>query len=345
MARELRQSERERSDQGWRGQERRQFAAWLRTGRLTERAPGDGERSAEFRFNPQFKFIPGFKFNPWHDPEDGRFTTGPGHRADAPGGAAMRQAGQRPSAAAARLGPAPGEARNLSGAGRPGPAPTNPGPTLGRLSAQYETGGRGVGTVSRGIGHGGHPDRGGVSYGSYQLTLQSSVMVQGQRTIVHDGGSVAAFLHHEGAVWAPRFAGMEPGSPAFTRTWQDIATRQPAALHAAEHAYVKRTAYDPAVAAIRAATGIDLDRAPLPIREALWSTAVQHGPGSLARKTGAITIFVEALRRSGGQTSTSDPRFFRILASAVYQRRTAYWKLDKERYASELSAVLAGLTP
>lgn len=62
MTRALRQSEGERSDQGWRGQERRQFAAWLRTGRLTERALGDGERSAEF------------KFNPWHDPEDGRFT-------------------------------------------------------------------------------------------------------------------------------------------------------------------------------------------------------------------------------------------------------------------------------
>ncbi len=74
MTRALRPSEGEQSDQGWRGQERRQFAAWLRTGRLTERALGDGERCAEFRFNPEFKFIPGFKFNPWHDPEDGRFT-------------------------------------------------------------------------------------------------------------------------------------------------------------------------------------------------------------------------------------------------------------------------------
>ena len=156
-------------------------------------------------------------------------------------------------------------------------------------------------------------------------------------------GKVRRYVRRPGFAHVPLPG--EPGSPAFTRTWQDIATRQPAALHAAEHAYVKRTAYDPAVAGIRAATGIDLDRAPLPIRDALWSTAVQHGPGSLARKTGAITIFIEALRRSGGQTSTSDPRFFRILASAVYQRRTAYWKLDKERYASELSAVLAGLTP
>jgi LysM repeat protein len=35
---------------------------------------------------------------------------------------------------------------------------------LGTLSAKYETGGRGPGTVSTGAG-----DRGGVSYGSYQM--------------------------------------------------------------------------------------------------------------------------------------------------------------------------------
>ena len=36
---------------------------------------------------------------------------------------------------------------------------------LGSLSSKYETGGRGPGTVSSGVG-----DAGGVSYGSYQMT-------------------------------------------------------------------------------------------------------------------------------------------------------------------------------
>src|SRR4026209_65745 len=41
---------------------------------------------------------------------------------------------------------------------------------LGKLSAKYETGGRGPGTVSTGAG-----DRGGVSYGSYQMASKMGV--------------------------------------------------------------------------------------------------------------------------------------------------------------------------
>ena len=41
---------------------------------------------------------------------------------------------------------------------------------LGKLSAKYETGGRGPGTVSTGAG-----DRGGVSYGSYQMASKLGV--------------------------------------------------------------------------------------------------------------------------------------------------------------------------
>src|SRR5688572_25095226 len=41
---------------------------------------------------------------------------------------------------------------------------------LGALSAKYETGGRGPGTVSTGAG-----DRGGVSYGSYQMATKMGV--------------------------------------------------------------------------------------------------------------------------------------------------------------------------
>ena len=48
---------------------------------------------------------------------------------------------------------------------------------LGSLSSKYETGGRGPGTVSSGIG-----DAGGVSYGSYQMTSRPR------------GGTVARFV-------------------------------------------------------------------------------------------------------------------------------------------------------
>src|SRR5579859_1006251 len=48
-----------------------------------------------------------------------------------------------------------------SAAPAPAPAPAAAAPALGKLSEKYETGGRGPGTISGGVG-----DYGGVSYGS-----------------------------------------------------------------------------------------------------------------------------------------------------------------------------------
>jgi len=56
------------------------------------------------------------------------------------------------------------------------------GARLGALSAEFESGGRGPGTVSSGKG-----DPGGVSYGIYQLSSKA--------------GTVAGFLSGEGAPW------------------------------------------------------------------------------------------------------------------------------------------------
>jgi hypothetical protein len=158
------------------------------------------------------------------------------------------------------------------------------------LSATYETSGRGVSTVSSGVGRGGKPDAGGVSYGSYQLTSQSRRRnAAGRFEIVRDGGSVAKFLTKDGARWAPAFKGLRPGSRQFDAVWQTIARREPDELHAAEHAFVKRENYDRAVRAIRSATGVNPDMMHPVIRDVLWSAAVQHGPGS--SRSGAAMLF------------------------------------------------------
>ena len=75
-------------------QERRQFAAWLRTGRLSDGrlgpdGLGQGPRSAEF------------KFNPWHDPADGRFTWANSGRFWGAGSAAPAREGPKPVAGSA----------------------------------------------------------------------------------------------------------------------------------------------------------------------------------------------------------------------------------------------------
>ncbi|MEA3000869.1 MAG: hypothetical protein QOK17_2702 [Sphingomonadales bacterium] len=154
-------------------------------------------------------------------------------------------------------GPAPAPA--------PGPAPAGSaaGPAsshqLGKLSEKFESGGRGPGTVSGGVG-----DAGGVSYGTYQLASKLKRPEE--------------FLASEGARWAAEFKGARSGTPAFSAVWKAIAAREGPAFNSAQHAYIKRTHYDVQIDRVRAATGVDLDRRCDAIRDAVWSTAVQHGP-------------------------------------------------------------------
>lgn len=157
---------------------------------------------------------------------------------------------------------------------------------LGALSAKYETSGRGPGTVSTGRG-----DAGGVSYGSYQLASKL--------------GRPEEFLTHEGAGWAAEFGLAKSGTPAFSRVWKAIATREPKAFQAAQHAFIKRTHYDAQIAHVVKATSIDLDRWSDAVRDAVWSTAVQHGPQS--------DLVIRAMN--------GDPPHDRALLVALYAER------------------------
>jgi murein DD-endopeptidase MepM/ murein hydrolase activator NlpD len=168
----------------------------------------------------------------------------------------------------------------------PSPPPPVSGHELGKLSAKFETGGRGAGTVSGGVG-----DPGGVSYGSYQLASK-----------LH---RPEEFLAAEGKPFAAEFAGGKSGTPAFSTVWKAIALREPATFQTAQHAYIKRTHYDVQVAKVLAATGVDLNARGDAVRDATWSTAVQHGP--------TTDVIVKAL--AGGKPDD------RTLLNAIYAER------------------------
>jgi len=168
--------------------------------------------------------------------------------------------------------------------------PRNDRPPLGALSEQYESGGRGPGTVSGGVG-----DPGGVSYGTYQLASKT--------------GTAAAFVANEGRRWAALLPGA-PGSAAFSAGWRDVAQREGAAFGAAQHAFIERTHYRPAVDAVRNRTGLDLDARAQAVRDAVWSVAVQHGK--------AADILCGAIAQAGTGASDAD------LLRAIYARRSAY---------------------
>ncbi len=191
---------------------------------------------------------------------------------------------------------------NVDRQGPPGDA-TTPATTasdgdrqLGALSEQYETGGRGPGTVSSGAG-----DPGGVSYGTYQLAGNL--------------GRPQQFLANEGRAWAAEFGGASPGSEAFTATWKAIAAREPERFEAAQHAYIQRTHYDVQVQHVAGATGLDLSTRSAALKDVAWSTSVQHGPES--------QVIVRAMARveAQGLASSDGLAYDRALINAVYDER------------------------
>ena len=168
---------------------------------------------------------------------------------------------------------------------------------LGALSEHYESGGRGPGAVS-----GGTDDPGGVSYGLYQLASEA--------------GTAAQFVKIEGLPWARDFAGAVPGSTAFSAAWKAIARREPNAFSAAQHAFINRTHYRPAVAAVLDETGLDLDARGNAVRNVTWSVAVQHGR--------AVQILNAAVRAADAILARDLPGYDTALINAVYDARADY---------------------
>ena len=124
---------------------------------------------------------------------------------------------------------------------------------LGDTSRRFETSGRGAGTISTGKG-----DKGGVSYGSYQM---SSKM-----------GTVQDFIKNSG--YARDFKGLAVNSDEFKAKWRELA-KDPA-FEKAQHDYIKRTHYDVLMGGL-ARRGLDLSKKGAAVQDAIWSTSVQFG--------------------------------------------------------------------
>ena len=163
---------------------------------------------------------------------------------------------------------------------------------LGALSAKYETGGRGPGTVSTGAG-----DKGGVSYGSYQMASKMGVP--------------AKFVTQAGFPWLQDFKGLVAGTAQFTACWKKIAAAQTAAFQEAQHAYIKKTHYDLLVAKIRGDDNLDVNSRSRALQDVVWSTAVQHG--------GATPI----IHRACGKVTRApaDAKYDEELIRAIYAER------------------------
>ena len=163
---------------------------------------------------------------------------------------------------------------------------------LGCLSAKYETGGRGPGVVSTGVG-----DPGGVSYGSYQMASKMGVP---QR-----------FVCQPGFAWAKDFQNLTAGSAGFTACWKRIAAAQTDDFQRAQHAFIKQSHYDPLAAKVLAENKLDVNTRSFAVQNVIWSTAVQHG--------GATPIVGRAIANLS--CTTSDPTYDKQLICAIYAER------------------------
>jgi hypothetical protein len=201
---------------------------------------------------------------------------------------------------------------------------------LGALSAKYETGGRGPGTVSTGAG-----DRGGVSYGSYQMASKMGVPTK--------------FVKQDGFPWRSDFQNLVAGSAEFTACWKRIAKADPDAFQKCQHEYIKKTHYDLLAAKILKENGLDVNSRSHALQDVVWSTAVQHG--------GATSIVHRAIVKCS--CPRDDPRYDEQLIRGIYAERgrtkadgtlfyfgrnsPAVQKSVAKRFKSELNDALAML--
>lgn len=185
---------------------------------------------------------------------------------------------------------------------------------FGRVAEKYESGGRGVSTVSTG-----HNDPGGVSYGKHQLASNT--------------GTMQAFLNSsEGEAYREEFAGMRAGSDEFSAKYREVASRDAEGFAEAQQSFIARTHYDP-VANYAATQGMNTESEA--IQEALYSQSVQHS-GEGNRK-----IIDDAMSRVGPDASESE------VIDALYDARGDYASqfvsssAARDRYAREREDVRA----
>ena len=170
-------------------------------------------------------------------------------------------------------------------------------PTLGGLSAKYESNGN-----PKIIGR---DSTGGYSYGEYQIATKVGTFKNYMSFLQTNHPDTYNELQAAGGDSAAR-----AGTPEFKAAWQRIM----ADPHHAEtqHAFIQATHYNPAVGKVIKSTGFDFTTRAKPVQDALWSTAVQHGPG------GANKIVQRAIIRSGKTAATITDE---ELVVAIYDER------------------------
>jgi hypothetical protein len=124
-------------------------------------------------------------------------------------------------------------------------------------------------------------------------------------------GTVGVFVTDTDFAFKDRFRNLTPGSAAFTKVWEDIAETQASAFQESQHAFIKKTHFDPLVDTIKVQDGLDVLTRSHTLQDVIWSTAVQHGG-----KTSIVHLALSNVRES-----SEDEGFDAALITAIYAER------------------------
>ncbi len=180
------------------------------------------------------------------------------------------------------------------------------GGTLGIVSAKYESNDN-PGSVSSGKN-----DKGGVSYGSYQLSTNS--------------GNADKFVAQSS--FKDEFKGLKAGTPEFSSKWKEIAADPSKVRQFAKEQkdYIGKTNFVPALEKAKS-MGFDIENAG--VANSLWSLSVQHGH---------VQEILDIAKKKMGDKVDPDPR---IQIQSLYDARSMYVSTLKnvgnfdKRYQSE----------
>lgn len=200
----------------------------------------------------------------------------------------------------------------------------------GSLSAQFESGSKGVSAI-------GYDRVGGTSYGKYQIASKTGTMDRFIKFLKDKAPEVADKLLNAG----PANTGSKSG--AMPDVWKKMAAVDPSGFEKLQHDFIKDSHYTPAAKMILKQTGIDMNSLPGPIREVLWSTSVQHGP------TGASKLISKAIDKLAD--SAQSKGFPTDLVKEIYGERQGQFssstgsvqKSVANRLTSEQNMVLSML--
>jgi len=182
---------------------------------------------------------------------------------------------------------------------------SSPSSALGEVSARFESGKSGAAAI-------GYDPVGGTSYGAYQIASRPGTMDRFLQYLDQVEPSWAARLRAAGPANTGSTSG---GMPA---EWKAIAAEAPQRFLQVQRQFIEQTHFEPARKAILERTGIDVAKGPQAVAEALWSTAVQHGPAGATR---IFSTALDAMNAAGKPQALRHPEFAQKLLQKVYALR------------------------